>query len=163
MPALWSQAVLDQMFSLYIRDGKSAAETARALGCGITRDAVLGKIQRLGWRRLEPRAKGPAEIGRPAPAGWRGGRGPPMGRAIPLPPLRQEPLIAAPRVWTERRAGECAYPVGEPARPGLQLSCCAPTAGGRYCPAHRALMVQPQTALTEQDKAVIVEIARRAA
>jgi hypothetical protein len=67
-------------------------------------------------------------------------------------------------VWTERLEGECAYPVGEPARPGLQLSCCAPT-GGRsgYCPAHRALMVQPEPALTEEEKAVILDIVRRAA
>jgi hypothetical protein len=90
-------------------------------------------------------------------------RRPPFGRDIPLPRLREVHVTGDPKMWTERLAGECAYPVGEPARPGLQLSCCAPTGGGGYCPAHRALMVVPDPALTEQDKAAILDIVRQAA
>jgi hypothetical protein len=53
--------------------------------------------------------------------------------------------------------------LGEATKPGEQLCCAAPTGGGRYCPPHRALMIQGGRALTERDIEVIVAIARKAA
>jgi GcrA cell cycle regulator len=164
MSFAWSPAVLDQLFRLYIQEGRSAAETARALGCGVSRNAVLGKVQRMGWSRAEREPKvAAAAAGPPRRATERTRPRSPFGRSIPLPPLRDLAVVGRPKPWTERRAGECAFPVGEPAQPGMQLSCCAPTGGGGYCPAHRALMALPDTALTEKDRDAIVEIARRAA
>jgi GcrA cell cycle regulator len=159
----WSQATLDLLFKLHVQQGLSAAETARALGGGVTRNAVLGKAQRMGWSRPRDALGLESARSRRAAAVAHGPRGPRVGRGIPLPVLREVAAPGTPRLWTEREAGECAFPIGEPAEPGMQLSCCAPTGGGTYCAAHRALMAGPDIALTEPEIVVIVEIARRTA
>ena len=165
MPFVWSPGALDDLHRLYVQERRSAAETAKALGAGVTRNAVLGKVQRLGWTRgpAEPKPPPPK---RPAPrlvVRVRAPRSPFSGR-IPLPKLREITVIGTPRLWTEREDGQCAFPVGEPVQPGLQLSCCAPTrAGGAYCPAHRMLMTLPDSVMTAKDQDSIAEIARRAA
>jgi hypothetical protein len=149
----------------------SAAETARALSASgpdsdVSRNAVLGKVQRLGWtREAAPRAGRPPQESRPAkPGAPRRRAAPPFFRVLPLPKLREVAVISTPRLWTERGERECAFPVGEPAEPGRQYSCCAPVQGrGEYCAAHRALMTQEGTALTACDVDAIVAIARRAA
>jgi GcrA cell cycle regulator len=168
MPFAWSPAALDQIYRLYVLERRSAAETAQALGQGVTRNAVLGKVQRLGWTRpdapkvggpLEPRGPKPAPT--PRPTRRTGG---PFARVLALPKLQEAPETGTPRLWTEREAGQCAYPVGEAAEPGRQYACCAPVEGcGTYCPAHRALMFVEGTALTPKDEDAIVRMARRAA
>lgn len=167
MPFAWTPAALDDLHRLFVRERASAAETARAMGGGLTRNAVLGKAQRLGWIRDEaPRAgRKPApekpRLARPAPPRPRGG---PFSKVLPLPKLREITVISTPKPWTEREDHECAFPVGEPAEPAGQFSCCAPVKGrGSYCPAHRALMRLEGTALTAHDVEIIAAIARRAA
>jgi GcrA cell cycle regulator len=164
MSFVWSKATVGLLFQLYMQEGRSAAEAARALGEGVTRNAVLGKVQRLGWSRLKPQIQAQAAA---APRVQRvrtpARRRPPFGRDIPLPRLRDIPIPTTARLWTLRQAGQCAYPVGEPEQPGLQLSCCAPTNGGVYCVSHRALMVLPDSQLTRKDEDAIAEIARRTA
>ena len=168
MPFAWSPAALDDLYRLYVREQLSAAETARAFGCGVTRNAVLGKVQRLGWTRTGgPKPGRPPQAVEPKPvrAPRRGvRRGGPFSRVLPLPKLREISVIGTPRLWTEREAGQCAFPVGEPSEPGRQYACCAPTVGcGAYCPAHRALMILDGTALTPRDQEAIAQIAGRAA
>ena len=171
MPFAWSAPALDHLHRLYVLERRSASDVARALGGGLTRNAVLGKAQRLGWSRPpqpgRPKAEAASEAARPrlvaANPATPMRRAPFSGR-IPLPPLREIAVIGQPRLWTERKAGECAFPVGEPARPDLQASCCAPVQRrGAYCAAHRRLMTLPDTAMTAQEEEVIVDIARRAA
>lgn len=166
MSFVWSPAAVDQLHHLYVQEGLSAAETARRLGAGVTRNAVLGKAQRMGWTRpapvRPPRLALKAAPARPA-ATRRLTRAPFQGR-LPLPKLREVPASTAPRLWTERGEGECAYPVGEAVQAGLQFSCCAPTGpGSAYCPAHRALMLLPGTGLSPREQDAIVNIARKAA
>jgi GcrA cell cycle regulator len=170
MPFVWSPAALDHLHRLYVQEGRSAAAVARALDPALSRNAVLGKVQRMGWARGKPAAASPGpepwpapKASRPAKAALRRLRSP-FSRVIPLPKLREVALTGAPRPWTERREGECAFPVGEPDRAERQLSCCAPVRGpGVYCPAHRALMTLPGSLLTRKDEDAIAEIARRAA
>ncbi len=72
-----------------------------------------------------------------------------------------EPASSA-RPWFEREEGECAFPVGEAARPDLQLSCCAPVVGrGPYCAAHTEALWEPGTAMTEEEFEGILYAARR--
>jgi len=173
MPFAWTPAALDDLHRLFIRENLSAAQTAKALsaialGAGVSRNAVLGKIQRLGWTRdAAPRAGRPALGPKPRPAkpGVRRRReGPPFSRVLPLPKLREIAVISTPKLWTEREERECAFPVGEPAEPGRQYSCCAPVWGrSQYCAAHRALMTLEGTALTQHDVEAVVAVARRAA
>ena len=167
MSFVWSEEAVNLMQRLYVEEGLSAAETARALdralGGAPTRNAVLGKAQRLGWakpaaepagpppRRCFPKARiGPMRAFKPLPDG-------------PLPPLREAEADSRPMLWLERTARDCAYPIGEAAAPGQQMCCGAPTGGKTYCEPHRTLMVQGKSALSDHDIDAIVQIARRAA
>ncbi len=161
----WSQAAVRLLHRFYVEQGLSAAQTAsalaRELGVSPTRNAVLGKAQRMGWSK--PRSeRAPAP---PRPVRMRRGpvRWPRPMADRPLPVLREVQTGAKPKLWLERRFGECAYPVGDPVGPGLQLCCAAPTGGGTYCPPHRELMAQANSALSECDFDAIIAIARRAA
>jgi hypothetical protein len=170
MSFVWSPAALDQLHRLYVIEGLSASQVARALsaagyGGAVTRNAVLGKTQRLGWTRPKVEAAPPTPRAAQPTAARARTEQPrsPFARRIPLPKLREIDPPGAPRPWTERQPGECAFPVGEPDAQG-QRSCCAPAqAGGAYCAAHRALMTLPSSTMTDKDQDAILEIARRAA
>lgn len=165
MPFAWTPAALDDLHRLFIREKLSAAATARAMGVGVSRNAVLGKVQRLGWTR-----EGAPKAGRPPqnprrvkPGAARRSPIAPFSRMLPLPKLREIAAPSTPKLWTERGERECAFPVGDPAEPGRQYSCCAPVRGrGQYCTAHRALMTLEGSVLTEHDVDAIVSVARRA-
>jgi GcrA cell cycle regulator len=171
MPFAWTPAALDDLHRLYVRENLSARQTAQALGGGVTRSAVLGKTQRLGWTREQRPKPGP----RPSPEGPRvnprlvnppprWARGGPFSKVLPLPKLREITVISTPKPWTERGERECAFPVGEPREPGGQWSCCAPVQRRRaYCPAHWKLMTLEEPVLTRQEVEIIAAIARRAA
>lgn len=45
----WTDDRVAKCKRLYIEEGKSAAETARSLGAGCTRNSVIGKATRMGW------------------------------------------------------------------------------------------------------------------
>lgn len=53
--SVWTEDLVDRLKILW-REGRSAAEVARALKNGVTRSAVLGKVHRLGLSegRLSP-------------------------------------------------------------------------------------------------------------
>ncbi len=165
MSFLWSPEAVGLLQEFYVKQGLSAAQTAaaltRALRTGPTRNAVLGKAQRLGLNK--PAVERPEPPPKRAPAKRGPIRRPRPLPDIALPPLREVQTGFAPKLWTDRLSGECAYPVGEPAAPGQQLCCAAPTGGPTYCAAHRSLMVLPKSALNPQDEAVLLSIARRAA
>lgn len=61
----WTSSAEAEMKRLYVDEGKSASEVAKALGGGCTRNAVIGKAHRLGWMK-EHRQK-PAAVGLRAP------------------------------------------------------------------------------------------------
>ena len=173
MPFAWSPAALDDLHRLYVREKRSASDTARAMGAGLTRNAVLGKVQRMGWTRAErPKAGRPPAPEKPRlvrPAAVRTvsvrvRTGGPFSKVLPLPKLREIMVISTPKLWTERAFGECAFPVDEPSEPGRQYACCAKVTGrGAYCRPHRMLMTLEGTALSAHDVDAIAAIARRAA
>jgi hypothetical protein len=168
MSFFWSQEAIGLLHRFYVREGLSAAQTAAAIARAVdgkpTRNAVLGKAQRMGWtkpavERLAVEAR-PAGFGRVrhGPVRW--------PRPLPdvaLPPLREVQVEGAPKLWTERLRGECAYPIGDSKAPGMQMCCGAPTGGATYCRPHRGLMVASACALTPDDQAAVLAVARRAA
>jgi hypothetical protein len=168
MSFVWSEHAVALLHRFYVQEGLSAAQTAAALAQALdgqpTRNAVLGKAQRLGWTKPQPEAA-PAPV-RPAGFG-KAPRGvvrrPRWLPDVPLPPLREVQTGSTPKLWTERLWGECAYPVGEPAAPGLQLCCGAPTDGATYCRSHRGLMMLPKSELGADERKAIMAVARRAA
>jgi GcrA cell cycle regulator len=135
----WSEPRVARLKQLW-GDGLSAAEVAARLGGGVTRNAVLGKIHRLGLCRHAPAAPRRAAALAPAKPMQPRGRQPaplvprarPARGAAPVPPLaglvpRLEDL--APHM--------CHWPIGDPRDPVFAF-CGRVVEADPYCPAHRA-------------------------
>lgn len=149
----WTDERLERL-PLLLRDGNSAAQIARQLGGGLTRNAVIGKVHRLGLKL--PRAEPSDGVRRvPLPRLVR------KPRAVKLKKAAARDAIAAPPIGpvgdfpVGDRASEpkyCRHIAGDPAehddagRPTFQ--CCGHPVffpGSPWCEAHYAKMHQPGT------------------
>jgi hypothetical protein len=138
----WSPEVLRVARRLYLDLGLSASESAAHIG--VTRSALIAKAHRMGWAQERVRGGAAANL-------VRGGRA--LARALrpARPPRPVSPRLTAPpdasavrpRPWLERRAGQCAYPVGGDGE--AVMSCCAPSGAATYCRTHRAAMYLRRT------------------
>jgi len=143
----WTEQSTSTLKKLWL-EGQSASQIAKQLP-GITRNAVIGKVHRLGLSaRNAPSA--------PAGATYR----PPRHTGAPrraAPALRPEPARAAtpvpevapppPRIELPGTAtlmtlgkGMCKWPIGDPATP--QFSFCG-RAGEPFCTEHGRVAYQP--------------------
>lgn len=136
--ASWTDDRVEILIRLW-RDGGSARQIARRLG-GVTRNAVIGKIHRLGLSgRAAPSAPGGR---RPKPKVERRLRQAPPAprpRAGVAPP--QPPETGAATIVSIRR-GQCRWPIGDPLVDGFCL-CGRPAVHGAYCAPHGALAYRP--------------------
>ncbi|HTX48148.1 MAG TPA: GcrA family cell cycle regulator [Caulobacteraceae bacterium] len=147
LPALgWSDDRVTTLSQLW-REGLSASQIARQLG-GVTRNAVIGKIHRLGLSgRGAPSA--PARAPRvAAPRARRPARAaPPVSRPLQPPVcVSLAPPEGPGLVDTLVRLGAhaCKWPIGDPKC--ADFSFCGRPTDGRYCEAHERLGVRPGTA-----------------
>jgi GcrA cell cycle regulator len=157
----WTDARVALLTRLWT-EGLSASAVAQTLGEGISRSAVLGKLQRLGLLKTRRAASPPRPVagetadgdGKLA-AAFRLRRTPPRREPPPSPWKAQafRPLPGTtPRDWLSRRAGECAFPVGGEGE--TTRSCCAPCAPfSAYCPSHRAVVFRPAPSLPSAERA----------
>jgi GcrA cell cycle regulator len=131
-------------------EGLSASQIAKQLG-GVTRNAVIGKVHRLGLAgRATPSrpAKRPVRTARPrivSPTAPR--MRPAMERpAIPMPDL--EPIrmddgkTISVLTLTESM---CKFPIGDPTDAGFAF-CGRPSSCGAYCADHARVTYQPSQA-----------------
>ena len=147
----WSEPRITTLRTLWL-DGLSASQIAKSLG-GVTRNAVIGKIHRLGLSGRgapsapgrAPRASVPrvARVRRTAPVG----NAPPRSRhprpLAPAPvPAPEGPGLVADMAHLGFHA--CKWPIGDPKSPGFSF--CGRHTDGRYCAAHEAVGVRPGTA-----------------
>jgi hypothetical protein len=148
----WSPSDDAELERMWCKEGMSAGVIAKIM-TDRTRNAVIGRVFRKGWcrpkaseprqARAYPKRQAPKQVRRrsqPAPAfvspKWKD------HGSLPPTPITQGGNIASPnaKVWTERKAHQCAYPV---AGEGADLvSCCNPTDGSSYCPGHIAIAYQ---------------------
>ena len=138
-PSPWTDDRVEVLTKLW-REGRSAAAIARDLG-GVTRNAVLGKIHRLGLsgraiparpgtrRPRPPKAERPARVRRP-----------PVLQAWPavVEPVPMEGTADIVSVG----AHACRWPIGDPKAPGFML-CGRRAERGAYCAAHGAIAYRP--------------------
>jgi GcrA cell cycle regulator len=161
----WTDEIVEQLKQHWI-DGKSASQIAGLLGNGVTRNAVIGKVHRLG---LAGRAKAPSTTAsRP-----RRMASPPPAHRVAGPRLTSAPprmmrgataLAIAPQALAELEREEefesvvvpmslrvtiidlkesmCRWPLGDPANSEFRY-CGSPTASGPYCAYHGGLAYQP--------------------
>jgi len=142
-------------------EGKSASQIAGLLGHGLTRNAIIGKVHRLG---LAGRAKAPSSSSAPrprqAPAQQRthAPRPAPQQRmvhganalAVARAPVEEEQaelesvvLPMSLRVTiVELRESMCRWPLGDPTSPDFRY-CGSPSQDGPYCAHHNRVAYQP--------------------
>ncbi|WP_293678797.1 GcrA family cell cycle regulator [uncultured Phenylobacterium sp.] len=124
-----------QTLSRLWQEGASASQIARNLG-GVTRNAVIGKIHRLGLSgRAAPSAPG-ARRAKPK----REQRLRPRYAAAP-PRLVAPPEIGLANVVSIQR-GQCRWPMGDPLAEDFCL-CGRKAVRGAYCDPHGALAYRP--------------------
>ncbi len=135
----WTDERVEQLKSLWT-EGLSASQIARTLG-GVTRNAVIGKVHRLG---LAGRAS-PARIERPRlPSAPRLNIRP----HAPEPPVvEEEPIVLDDgnfaTVLTINNA-MCRWPIGDPSENAFHFCGHKPKNGSPYCEAHARKAYQPQ-------------------
>jgi hypothetical protein len=135
----WTPEREARALRLFLIEGFTAAEVADALGVGISRAAVAGKIRRLGFLKREIRRESPAAARARRPRIQR--RLPPQRPPVPLPPLREIPATGAPRRLACLPEHACHWPIDDPGagRMHAALFCAGPAPDGVYCVAHRVL------------------------
>jgi GcrA cell cycle regulator len=161
----WTDERVEQLRKLW-NDGLSASQVAAEIGAGITRNAVIGKIHRLGLSQraktavaARPRVAKPPRLQQGGGVVRSGGASAPsvMGNvALALAPCTLPAVHARPQEevvipLTERvtimelREAMCRWPIGDPTAPDFRF-CGARTpggAGGPYCGFHAQVAYQP--------------------
>ncbi|WP_439478668.1 cell cycle sigma 70 cofactor GcrA [Brevundimonas sp.] len=152
MTAGWTEDRVGALKKLWL-EGQSASQIAKQLGGGVTRNAVIGKVHRLGL-------SGRAAPSQPARATFRPARPrPAQPTQAPSAPRRIEavqPRVAAaasvpapmpdlPGTATVMTLGAhmCKWPIGDPS--STEFSFCGRRASeGVYCIEHARVAYQPQ-------------------
>lgn len=142
----WTEERVALLKKLWL-EGLSASQIAKQLG-GVTRNAVIGKVHRLG---LSGRAT-PSQPPRPAFKTPR----PPRPAASPgsLAPRRIAPVLADPQpVYYVEEPGSatvltlgahmCKWPIGDPSSDAFTF-CGRRIGEGSYCQEHARVAYQPQ-------------------
>ena len=143
----WTDDRVEQLKNLWT-EGLSASQIARALG-GVTRNAVIGKVHRLG---LAGRAT-PSRAERPRL---------PMAPKIslrshtpPAPIVEEDPVTLADgshaTVLTINDR-MCRWPIGDPAADAFHFCGRSPKSGSPYCEAHARKAYQPQQQRRDRER-----------
>jgi len=166
MTAGWTEDRVGALKKLWL-EGQSASQIAKQLGGGVTRNAVIGKVHRLGL-------SGRAAPSQPARTTFRAARPRPAAPAQPSAPRRIETAQLRPNVPvppTPERPPEmpgtatvmtlgahmCKWPIGDPS--SREFSFCGRRASeGVYCIEHARVAYQPQVRRGSKDGAT--ELAR---
>ena len=158
----WTDERVELLRQLWL-DGKSASQISAQLGHGLTRNAVIGKVHRLG---LAGRAKSPSSTvstPRPAPAPRAAPRAAPSGaprtaiRGNTALALSPEPMIETRPVFledvvvpmslrvtiVELKEAMCRWPLGDPSSSEFRYCGSPSTGAGPYCTHHGKLAYQP--------------------
>lgn len=140
----WTDANVETLKRLWAR-GDSCSQIASAIGCGVTRNAVIGKATRMGLapkRLSEPRARPRRRVQQPGRVAstvagiQRALRmreaetpAPPPAEAIDIPLAQRKTLM-------QLNARPCRWPVGDPGEPGFFFCGAEPAIDRPYCPDH---------------------------
>ncbi|HRO33125.1 MAG TPA: GcrA family cell cycle regulator [Brevundimonas sp.] len=153
MTAGWTEDRVGTLKKLWL-EGQSASQIAKALGGGVTRNAVIGKVHRLGlsgratpsqparttFRTTRPRPAAAAPQAPSAPRRIEAAQ--PRPAAAPPVPAPMPDLPGTATVMT-LGAHMCKWPIGDPS--SREFSFCGRRASeGVYCVEHARVAYQPQ-------------------
>jgi GcrA cell cycle regulator len=163
----WTDERVELLKKLW-QDGLSASQIAKQLG-GVTRNAVIGKVHRLGLSgRATPskpartvfKAPRPARPVTSAPSAPRRISSEPVSLHAPAPPVRY--VEEAPGTATVLTLGAhmCKWPIGDPSQDNFTF--CGRGAGdGPYCHEHSQVAYQPAQAKKRSGAAELARSLRR--
>ena len=141
----WTDERIEQLKALWT-EGLSASHIARVLG-GISRNAVIGKVHRLG---LAGRANAARTERLRMPSA------PKISLKAPPPPIiEEEPIVmedgsfATVLTINDRM---CRWPIGDPAENEFHFCGRKPKTGSPYCEAHARKAYQPQQLRREKSR-----------
>jgi GcrA cell cycle regulator len=156
----WTDERVEYLKKRWI-DGLSASQIAAELGQGVTRNAVIGKVHRLGLSGREkssnsahsarPRAKQPARLAaprNPPPLMSRGNAAlaaAPRAYAPPAPrPVEEVVIPMSERVTLlELKEAMCRWPLGDPTSAEFRFCGTKTPDAGTYCTYHARIAYQP--------------------
>ncbi|MEL6829508.1 MAG: GcrA family cell cycle regulator [Pseudomonadota bacterium] len=153
----WTEERVEVLKKLWA-EGHSASQIAKELG-GVTRNAVIGKVHRLGLSgRATPSrpVKRPPRLARPKPRVGNDGAviAPkpvrPAAESVPLTAERAALAAIPPQTLEDGAAATiltirdsmCKWPIGDPADPKFAF-CGRKSTSGPYCAEHAKLAFQP--------------------
>ena len=144
----WTSERIETLTRLW-NDGLSASQIADRLG-EVTRNAVIGKVHRLGLAGRRTALRQPRRTS-PRRTGGRSGMRKPVLRSRPCPatPNRLPPAPAALMLSVAQlTAATCHWPIGDPRAPGFGFCGARATPGDKqpYCATHRRFGHQPRRA-----------------
>jgi GcrA cell cycle regulator len=154
----WTDEKVEYLRQLWL-DGKSASQIAAELGDGVTRNAVIGKVHRLGLSgrvktsapsvpRVRQRPPQAARSPSARSGGFRGNAALAMARDPHIeaePEIREDVVIPMSLRVTivELKEAMCRWPLGDPVTPEFRY-CGIQTQGeGPYCLHHGRMAYQP--------------------
>jgi GcrA cell cycle regulator len=157
----WTDERVEQLSKLWM-DGLSASQIANALGNGITRNAVIGKVHRLGLSgrvkapsTAKPRVRSSQPRQPRSPRRSSGGGGGVHGNnalaysARPNIQPAARPMeevvvpMSNPITIMELKETTCRFPLGDPATPEFRYCGGKSEIGVPYCPFHERIAYQP--------------------
>lgn len=153
----WTDDRVETLKKLWL-EGLSASQIAKQLGGGVTRNAVIGKVHRLGLSgRATPSKPAPAvvRVARPRPVASAPARRAPSAAAAsaPTPPQTVVARREEPGSATVLTLGVhmCKWPIGDPS--SRDFTFCGRGASGTYCDEHARLAYQPVQKKTGRSQA----------
>ncbi len=156
---MWTAKRVEVLTNLWA-DGFSASQIADRLG-GITRNAVIGKVRRLGLTgcatapRSSHRDVGQTRARRSPPARQANRRAPlqldvsvlewPAKHQMPVTPAVVEAVTAPSRHigLLDLKESMCRWPIGDPASHDFHFCGCQKQAGSSYCEHHARIAFKP--------------------
>ena len=152
----WTEERVETLKKLWA-DGLSASQIAKQLG-GVTRNAVIGKVHRLGLSgRATPSRPSRRPAAKPAPRQAKPAaktKSSQPAQARTAAPAAKSPAAApqeAARLPNGEyatvltlREGMCKWPIGDPADPEFRFCGRRAEPGKAYCSAHAAMAYTPQ-------------------
>lgn len=139
----WTDERVELLKKMF-QDGLSASQIAKQLG-GVTRNAVIGKVHRLGLNGRatpsKPALRAPRPKPPPAPTKPRA-IAPPVAAALPVVRYVEEEPGSATILTLG--AHMCKWPIGDPATDSFTF-CGRRSGNGPYCPEHKRVAHQPPT------------------
>ncbi len=158
----WTDERVEMLKKLW-QDGLSASQIAKQLG-GVTRNAVIGKVHRLGLSGRSktapaaPAAPRPRKPSAPRPAAP-AEEEPIVLRPEPIAPVMDAAVTAMPFLETrsveiaiptsqrvtimDLRESMCRWPIGDPTNPEFRFCGGRSITGLPYCPEHAQVAYQP--------------------